>query len=144
MTKKILTLTLLATTLAFSSVIPRETLRTSKQRINSIVVQIAHVLSKRGIDDDKALQIAQEFTGKDQELFSIMMHNYINNTDSNKEALFTELGRLALFKKKADFSSYAFLIKLTQSLNKTQLNKENLQKLEAISTNNSLLSKIFT
>ncbi|MDF1882706.1 hypothetical protein JHD49_01995 [Sulfurimonas sp. SAG-AH-194-C21] len=143
MTTKILTLTLLATALAFSSVIPKEQTRTSKQQSNSISTQIAYTLVKRGIDDDKALQIAQNFISENEELFFIMVSNYLHHTNIKREALFNELSKLALLRKKADFTSYSFLIKLTQSLKKTQLNSDNLKKLAAISTNNSLLQKVF-
>lgn len=72
-----------------------------------------------------------------------MVSNYLHNTDTTQEAFYDELSKLALLRKKADFSSYSFLVKLTQSLNKAPLKSENLKKLEEISTNNSLLQEIF-
>lgn len=143
MTKKILTLTLLATTLAFSSALPREITRTIKQQSNSISTKIARTLVKRGIEEDKALEIAQNFTNDNEDLLSIMVSNYLHHTDTKQEAFYNELSKLALLRKKADFSSYSFLVKLTQSLNKTPLKSENLKKLEELSTNNSLLQEVF-
>jgi len=143
MTRKILTLTLLATTLAFSSALPREISKTIKQQSNSISTNIARTLVKRGIDENKALEIAQNCTNANEDLSSIMVSNYLHNTDTTQEAFYDELSKLALLRKKADFSSYSFLVKLTQSLNKAPLKSENLKKLEEISTNNSLLQEIF-
>ncbi|HIP20994.1 MAG TPA: hypothetical protein EYG70_07715 [Sulfurimonas sp.] len=143
MTKKILTLTLLATTLAFSSALPREITRTIKQQSNSISTKIARTLVKRGIEEDKALEIAQNFTNDNEDLLSIMVSNYLHHTGTKQEAFYNELSKLALLRKKADFSSYSFLVKLTQSLNKTPLKSENLKKLEELSTNNSLLQEVF-
>ena len=72
-----------------------------------------------------------------------MVSNYLHHTDTKQEAFYNELSKLALLRKKADFSSYPFLVKLTQSLNKTPLKSENLKKLEELSTNNSLLQEVF-
>jgi len=143
MTKKILTLTLLATTLAFSSALPRETTQTIKQQSNSTSTKIARTLVKRGINEDKALEIAQNFTSENEDLLSIMVSNYLHHIDTTQETFYNELSKLALLRKKADFSSYSFLVKLTQSLNKSPLTSKNLKKLEEISTNNSLLQKVF-
>jgi len=143
MTAKIITLTLLATTLAFSSAIPRETTRTTKQQSNSISTNIARTLVRRGIEDDKAFEIAQNFTNENEELLSIMISNYLHHIDIKQEALFNELSKLALLRKKADFSSYSFLVKLTQSLNKTQIDNKKLNRLSLVSTNNSLLKEVF-
>jgi len=143
MTTKILTLTLLATVLVFTSATPRETTRTSKQQSNFISTNIAKTLARRGIEDDKALEIAQNFTNEDEELFPAMISNYLHHTDIKQKELFNELGRLALLRKKADFSSYSFLVKLTQSLHKIQIDDKQLKTLSQISTYNSLLKEVF-
>ncbi len=143
MTTKILTLTLLATVLVFTSATPRETTRTSKQQSNSISTNIAKTLARRGIEDDKALEIAQSFTNEDEELLPAMISNYLHHTDIKQKELFNELGRLALLRKKADFSSYSFLVKLTQSLHKIQIDDKQLKTLSQISTYNSLFKEVF-
>ena len=103
MTTKILTLTLLATALAFSSALPRETIKTTKQQSNSITTSIARTLAKRGIEDEKAIEIAQNFITQDEELLSIMITSYLDNANVKKDLLLNELSKLALLKKKLTF-----------------------------------------
>lgn len=142
-TRKIFTLTLLATALALNAAIPREVVRTTKQRSNSISTIIAQTLQRRGIEDDKAIEISSNFVQMDEELFAFMVNNYLSKTGISQDKLYTELSKLALQKKKADFSSYAFLTRLTLSIDAKQPDKQKLAVLSTIASNNQRLKEVF-
>jgi len=143
MTTKLLTLTLLATTLTLNAATFKEVRLVTQQRSHSISTIIASVLHKRGLEEDKALELSKELIGEKEELFSLMINNFLNATTISHEELFAELGKLALSRKKVDFSSYSFLVRLQQTLQTPHLNEREKAKLARISTNNQLLYKVF-
>lgn len=55
-----------------------------------------------------------------------------------------ELGKLALSKKRADFSSYSFLIKLSQNVKNTPLTPKELHTIKTIATKNRIIYKTFS
>jgi hypothetical protein len=142
-TKNFLTLTLLATALTLNAALPKEYILTTKQQSNSISTQIANNLYKRGIDEDKAMQISKEFTHENEELFAIMLHNLIHGSSLSQEALLKELTTMALQKKSIDFTSYSSLIGLVQRMQGHGLDKTTLSHLEEVATKNSLIKKVF-
>jgi len=142
-TTKILTLTLLATTLAFSAALPRELTATTKQQTNSISNQIANILYKRGIEEDKAQELSHAMINTNEELFAIMINNFVNTSGINKDDVLNELSKLALNKKNVDLTSYAFLVKLMHSLKNSTLNEVELKKIAEVSTKNSMIFKVF-
>jgi len=72
-----------------------------------------------------------------------MVHNYVHSLKISHDTIYEELSKLALARKKADFTSYDFLVKFTHSVYKTKISKDNLNKLVSISTNNRLLCEVF-
>jgi len=142
-TKRILTLTLLATTLTLGAAVPRELNATVKQRSNSISNQIATTLYNRGIEMDKAQELSTNIINVDEELFSFMVQTYSNETGIQLEEIYHELGKLALSQKSADFSSYAFLLKLSQTIKKEHLTTTELELIGNISTKNQIIYKAF-
>ncbi|MEA2072326.1 MAG: hypothetical protein U9O86_01980 [Campylobacterota bacterium] len=144
-TTKILTLTLLATTLTLGAAVPRELNATTKQRTNSISNQVASTLYRRGIDENVAKELSESILNNtDEELFALLTKNYANDSGIKLEEIYTELGKLALQRKNVDFSSYSFLLKLTQSIKKESLSKDELEVLEAVSTKNTLIYNTFS
>ena len=143
-TIKLFTLTLLATTLTLSAAIPRETPKSSIQKTNSLSRVIANILRKRGIEDESSTKIAREFIGENEELLTLMLQNYLQKTEVTPQVLYTELSNLALKKETLDFSSYSFLVKITQKLSVSPLTKKEFTNLHTIATNNQLLNKVFT
>jgi len=137
-TKQILSLTLLTTALMLNASTPIEIRVTTRQQSTSLSTTIANILFKRGLEKETAFKIAKKVIGENETLFSMMLQNYIKTTASNQDAVLKLLTQYALTNTKTDFTSYSFLIKLTQSLHSTRLNKEMLSKLDKISTNNSL------
>ena len=142
-TRYILTLTLLATTLTLGAAVPRELNATVKQQSNSISSQIATTLYNRGIEMDKAQELTHNIIDVNEELFSFMVQNYSNETGATLDEIYYELGKLALSKKSVDFSSYAFLVKLSQKIKKEHLTTTELQLIDTISTKNKIIYKAF-
>jgi len=143
MTTKLLTLTLLVTSLTLSASIPKEIRLITKQRSHSISITIANLLHKRGLDEDKAIEIAKELVGANEELFSLMVNNFLNATTISHDELFTELSKLALQRKKLDLSSYSSLVRLKQTIQQAHIDDKMREKLSQISINNQLLLKVF-
>ena len=142
-TRNILTLTLLATTLTLGAAVPRELNATVKQQSNSISSQIATTLYNRGIEMDKAQKLTHNIINVNEELFSFMIQNYSNETGATLDEIYHELGKLALSKKSVDFSSYAFLVKLSHKIKKEHLTTTELQLIDTISTKNKIIYKAF-
>jgi len=143
-TRKILTLTLLATTLTLSAAVPKEVRETTRQQTNSISKAIANILYRRGIEEDKAMELSSAIISTNEELFSLMLHNFIFMTGLNKEELLEYLSKQALNKKSVDLSSYASLVKISHSLKKELLTPRDLQNLKELSSKNELLMRVFS
>ena len=142
-TSKILTLTLLATSLLLNAAIPEPFVRTIKVQRNSISQIIAFNLFNNGIERQTAVKLSRNLIGENEELFSLMLHNYIHATGLTEEKVYTQLSKFALRKQKVDFTSYSSLIKFTQSIQNTQVSSTQLEKFTSLSSRNSLLSKVF-
>jgi len=143
MTIKLLTLTLLVTTLTLNASFPKEIRLVTKQRSNSISANIANILHKRGLEEERAIEMAENLVGENEELFSLMINNFLNATSIKHDELFDILSKLALQRKKVDFSSYSFLIKLKQNLRNPAINDTMKQKISQIAINNQFLCKVF-
>ena len=142
-TRKILTLTLLTVTLTLNASIPRELRTITRQENNSISNRVANILFERGIDASKAQELSQAIIKTDEKLFSIMLENFSTHCEIDKETIYQELSKIALSKKSVDFTSYSFLIKLTQLTKQKHLNSGQLKKIEEISTKNQIIYKAF-
>jgi len=142
-TRKILTLTLLATSLTLHAVVPTTLLESTQVQQNSVSNTIAVSLFNKGIEKKAAQQLSRNFIGNNEELFSLMVHNYIYSTGFSQQEVYTQLSKLALTKQKADFTTYGFLIKLTQSIQNSKITTQNLELLSSLSTKNTLLAKVF-
>ena len=142
-TKQILSLALLATALTLNAASSKDITLNIIQQSNSVSTTIANILYEKGIEKKNALAIVSASIDENEKLFSIMLNNYISTISVNHNDVLNSLAQLALNSKKADLSSYSFLIKLTNHVNKTTPNNKILDKLDKISTSNSLLKGIF-
>ena len=142
-TRTILTITLLATSLTLNAIVPQTTIEHQQVQQNSISKIIESSLFQRGIDKSKAQELSQVLIGSDEELASLMIHNYIHTTGLKHEDVYFQLGNLALMQQKIDFSSYSFLIKFTQMIQSNSINSQELAKIASLSTKNTLLRKVF-
>ena len=142
-TKSLLSLTLLATALTLNAALPKDYTRTSIQKANSISARIANILYNRGIDKDKAIEISQNFIHGREELFTLTLYTFVNNSSFTQEEVLERLSMMALQKRNVDFSSYASLVRLAQELKIDSFDKALLSNLEEISSKNSVLKKVF-
>jgi len=142
-TKNLLALTLLATSLTLNATVAQHTNIITKQQNSSISSKLATILHKRGLDEDKAIEISKNFIDENEELFSLMMHNLINSSSYTQKEVLNQLSMMALQRKNIDLTSYSSLVSLAHSMSKRTLGSETLKNLEAIATKNMLLAKIF-
>ena len=143
-TTKILALTLLATTLTLGAATPKEIRNTTKQRTNSISNAIATILYRRGIEEHKALELSRTIMTTNEELYSLMVLNFISHTQLPKERVLDYLSKQALYKKSTDFSSYASLIKISHSLKNEPLTENELENMQALASKNKRLERVFS
>lgn len=143
-TNKILALTLLATTLILNATVVRPKVQnTVKQQTNLITNKIANILYRRGIETDKSKELSQTLVNSDEELFTYMVHTFSQESSIALTDIYDELAKIALKKKSADFSSYSFLVKLTQNIKDKHLNGVELKNIESISSTNKLILQAF-
>ncbi len=142
-TRKILTLTLLTVTLTLNASIPRDLRNTTRQQSNSITNRVATILFNRGIEEHKAHELSQAIINTNEEVFSMMLENFADTCAIDKESIYQELSKIALSKKSADFTSYAFLVKLSRLIKSTYLEASELKKIEAVAMKNQIVYKAF-
>jgi len=142
-TKQLLALTLLTTALTLNAALPKEFTLTYKQQANSLSTALANILYKRGIEKEKALEISKDFTSENEELFTLMLHNFINHSSFTQEQVLEQLSVMTLQRKNINLSSYSSLVQLSQRVSKTVLDDDQLKILELISQKNSTLRKVF-
>ena len=143
-TRKILTLTLLATALTLNATALHQQVPTKIQQTNSISSQVANTLYRRGIEADRAKELSHSIIDTDEELFLYMVQIFSHDSGIAMNDIYNELAKMALNKKSVDFSSYSFLLKLTQNIKNEHLNATKLKNIEGISIKNQLLLNTFT
>jgi len=143
-TKNLLISTLLATSLTLGASSPVEFIQTTKQHSNSISTQIAVSLHARGIEEETAHKLSQSVINTDEELFAYMVKTFSSETGITMKEISYELGKMALNKKRADFSSYSFLIKLSQNVKSSYLTQKELHTIRDIATKNSMIYRTFS
>jgi len=143
-TKNLLISTLLATSLTLGASAPRQRTQVSQEKSISVPTQIVASLYNRGIERDAAKKLTQNMINTDEELFSLMVENFSSESEISMDDLSHELGKMALNRKVADFSSYSFLIKLAQSVKKESLSMDELHKVENIASKNQLINRTFS
>ena len=139
---KILTATLLASTLTLSAVSISTIQNQTKLKINSISLRVAKILEQRGIDEKFSQKIANDFFN-DNELAAIfMIKNIENRSSSLKEKDILEyLSTQALYKKSFQLDSYSALVSMAQSIHGQSLSQDALKELENIALINSVYKR---
>jgi len=141
--RNIISVTLLVSALAFNPLVATElTTSTSSQRqINSVSSSIAHILHKRGIDEDMAKEISENLIDEEDELFTAMIDNLVNEYSSlTKEEVHEYLSTAALYRQRVDFDSYSHLISMVSKIKGKALNEQNLQQLSRVAKLNKEIS----
>ena len=133
--RNIISVTLLVSALAFNPLVATElTTNTSSQRqINSVSSSITHILHKRGIDEDMAKEISENFLDKEDELFTAMIDNLLNEySNLTKEEVLEYLSTAALYRQRVDFDSYSHLISMVSKIKGKVLNEQSLKQLSKV------------
>ncbi len=141
--RNIISVTLLVSALAFNPLVATElnTNTTSQRQINSVTGSIAHILHKRGIDEDMAKEISQNLTEDEDELFAAMINNLLNGySDLSKEEILEYLSTAALYRQTVDFDSYSHLIHMVSEIKEKPLNEQSLKQLSRVAKLNQELN----
>ncbi len=113
----------------------------SKSRIGQgIRGELEKILSERGLENATASSLTQQAFEDNDFLTMIQMQNYLNAVESVEyDALLNQIATQLLFEKKIDFSSYDTLVSITQSLHKSRINPELLDRLSHVALINQSL-----
>jgi len=133
--RNLISVTLLVSALAFNPLVANElnTNTSSQRQINSISSSIAHILHKRGIDEDKAKEISKNLIDEEDELFAAMIDNLVNEYSSlTKEEVHEYLSTAALYRQRVDFDSYSHLINMVSKIKGKALNEQSLKQLSRV------------
>ncbi len=133
--RNIISVTLLVSALAFSPLVATElnTNTASQRQINSVSSSIAHILHKRGIDEDMAKEISKNLIDEEDELFAAMIDNLVNEYSSlTKEEVHEYLSTAALYRQRVDFDSYSHLINMVSKIKGKALNEQSLKQLSRV------------
>jgi len=141
--ENILRITLFVSVLAFNPVVaeilkPTTNIQTQKQ--TRVSTSIASILHKRGLDEDAAEELSQNFVAEDEELFAHMMENLLNGCKRiSKEELLTYLSNEALFRKSIDLQSYDQLVAILSKVKQKALDEVTLKELQTVAKQNRQL-----
>jgi len=133
--RNLISVTLLVSALAFNPLVANElnTNTSSQRQINSISSSIAHILHKRGIDEDMAKEISKNLIDEEDELFAAMIDNLVNEYSSlTKEEVHEYLSTAALYRQRVDFDSYSHLINMVSKIKGKALNEQSLKQLSRV------------
>ena len=133
--RNIISVTLLVSALAFNPLVATElnTNTTSQRQINSVTASIAHILHKRGLDEDAAKEISKDLVDEEDELFAAMIHNLLNEySNLTKEEVFEHLSMVALYRQKMQLDSYEHLISMVSKIKGKPLTAQSLKQLSRV------------
>ena len=137
--RNFISVTLLVSALAFNPLVATDlnTNITSQRQINSVTSRVAHILHKRGIDEDMAKEISKNLVDEEDELFAAMINNLLNGYSSlSKEEVLEYLSTAALYRQTVDFDSYSHLISMVSKIKGKPLNEQNLKQLSRVANLN--------
>jgi hypothetical protein len=134
--QNLLTLTLIISGLSLSPVMAEAVLTTvsHSQNINhSVSSSISSLLYNRGLDEDAADEISENFVSEEDEALLAMLMNDLETQDivTRKEVL-EYLSMAALHKQKIDFHSYDHLLGMVSKIKQEPLNENTRKVLSSI------------
>ena len=133
---------LIATALALSPLTPTPISHSAKHQANSLSTNIASMLYKRGLDDDAAREISENFFLDNEDLFSFMLKNLENGCSIiSEDEIMNYLSSMALQRKSIELDSYESLVSMVHKIKNRALPKETLKQLEQIASKNYLFSQ---
>jgi predicted RNA binding protein with dsRBD fold (UPF0201 family) len=138
-----LTLTLIISGLALNPVMAEATLTqvTQTQNINQTVTSgISTLLYNRGLDEEAAEELAQNFVEAEDEMFLAMLMQTLETQNiASREEVMEYLSTAALHRQKIDLKKYDALVGMLSKIRKSTLDKNTLEKLSTLSKINTQL-----
>jgi len=133
---------LIATALALTPFTPTPVSLSAKHQATSLSMSIATILHKRGLDDDAAREISENYFSDNEDFFTFMIKNLENGCSIiSEDELMNYLSSMALQRKMVELDSYKSLVGMVHKIKNRALSKETLKELEQIATKNYLFSQ---
>ena len=133
---------LIATILAINPLTPTKLNAATKSQASSLSLNVAKILHKRGLDDDVARELSENFFLENEALFSMMLNNIENGCNIISETeLMNYISSSILQRKSIKLDSYEYLVGMVYKIKNRALSNATLQELKNISTKNSLFSQ---
>ena len=133
--RNFISVSLLVSALAFNPLVANDlnTNTTSQRQINSVTASIAHILHKRGLDEDVAKEISKNLIDDEDEFFAAMIDNLVNEYRSlTKDEVFEHLSTVALHRQNIQLDSYEHLIGMVSKIKGKPLNEQSLKQLNRV------------
>lgn len=112
------------------------TVRQNKQ--NNLSLNIAKKLYNRGIDNDAAHKITNEFFAGNEDLFAVLLGNLEYRCSAlNKDEIMNYISSLALKRESINLDSYASLVNMLHRIKHQAPNKKVLKELKDVASINS-------
>ncbi len=141
--QNIIRLTLFISILAFNPVVAdtfRLTVNIQTNFNTTITKNIASILYKRGLEEQSAKEISEEFIKGNEEIFALMLENFLYAcNDITKEEIFEYLGTAALHRHNIALDSYDQLIDVYSKTKKLTPDETVRKKLSAVAKKNTLI-----
>jgi hypothetical protein len=140
--KDILYSVLIATALAINPLMAKSINLSSQNQTTSLSINVAKILQNRGLDDDAARVISEEFFADDEDLFHLMLKNLEHGCSVlSEDEILDYVSSIALQRKQLKLDSYSSLVNMLHSIKKIPPSKETLLELENIAMKNFLFSQ---
>lgn len=141
--ENILRMTLFVSVLTFNPAVAetvKPTTNIQTQQQTRVSASIANILHKRGLDEDAAESISQNFVAEDEDLLARMMENLLGGCKSiSKEEVLTYLSNEALFRKSVALESYDTLLSMVSSIKQKTLDTKMRSELQSVAKQNRQL-----
>jgi hypothetical protein len=141
--RNLISVTLLVTALAFNPLVAKEVIQTNiLVQENRVTSKIASILHKRGLDEDAAKEISENFVNEDEELFALMLDNLLYSCDIvGKDEILEYLSRAALHRQNVHLDSYAQLVSMVSKIKQSVLDKNTLEQLNVVAKSNTYFAQ---
>ncbi len=138
-----ISITLIISGLALNPLIANTTVNrvTQTQTTNqTIAASIASILYNRGIDEDAAEEMSNNFSDENEALLAMMLQNLIDECAIvSREEVLEYMSTAALQRHNIHFDSYDHLIAMVSKIKQKSLDTKTLQNLRDVAKKNSLL-----
>lgn len=138
--RNFISVTLLVSALAFNPLVAQQlnaNISSQIERNTTVSSSIASILHNRGLDEDAAQEISNNFVDEEDELFALMIENLVNECSSlNKEEVLEYLSTAALYRQDVHFDSYAQLVNMVSKIKQKSLDVKTLKQLSAVAKQN--------